>query len=105
MRNKLVFENLRQRPVRTCLRGLAIGVEVTMMLTHVGISYVTLHEAARRARGVGARQGDSLLSQVFNPSGWAYTYRRPDERAFPIFCHRWAVTTGKPRNSAISCQP
>jgi hypothetical protein len=50
--NKLVFENLRQRPVRTCLSVLAIGVEVTMMLTLVGISYGTLHEAARRARGV-----------------------------------------------------
>ena len=54
MLNKLVLENLRQRPVRTCLSVLAIGVEVTMMLTLVGISYGTLHEAARRARGVGA---------------------------------------------------
>jgi putative ABC transport system permease protein len=52
--NKLVLENLCQRPVRTCLSVLAIGVEVTMMLTLVGISYGTLHEAARRARGVGA---------------------------------------------------
>jgi putative ABC transport system permease protein len=52
--NKLVLENLRQRPLRTCLSVLAIGVEVTMMLTLVGISYGTLHEAARRARGVGA---------------------------------------------------
>jgi len=48
--NKVVFENLRQRPVRTCLRVLAIGVEVTMMLALVGISYGTLHEAASRAR-------------------------------------------------------
>jgi putative ABC transport system permease protein len=52
--NKLVFENLRQRPVRTCLSVLAIGVEVTMILTLVGISYGTLDEAARRARGIGA---------------------------------------------------
>src|SRR5207245_10579105 len=52
--NKLVLENLRQRPVRTCLSVLAIGVEVTMILTLVGTSYGTLHEAARRARGVGA---------------------------------------------------
>jgi len=52
--NRLVFENLRQRPVRTCLSVLAIGVEVTMILTLVGISYGTLDEAARRARGVGA---------------------------------------------------
>ena len=52
--NKLVFENLRQRPVRTCLSVLAIGVEVAMILTLVGISYGTLDETARRARGVGA---------------------------------------------------
>jgi putative ABC transport system permease protein len=36
------------------LTVLAIGVEVTMILTLVGISYGTLDEAARRARGVGA---------------------------------------------------
>lgn len=36
--NKLAFENLRQRPVRTFLSVLAIGVEVTMILTVVGIS-------------------------------------------------------------------
>jgi len=52
--NKLVLENLRQRPVRTCLSVLAIAVEVTMILTLVGISYGTLNEAGRRARGVGA---------------------------------------------------
>ena len=49
-----MVENLRQRPVRTCLSVLAIGVEVTMILTLVGISYGTLDETARRARGVGA---------------------------------------------------
>lgn len=52
--NRLVFENLRYRPVRTLLSVLAIGVEVTMILTLVGVSYGTLDEAARRARGVGA---------------------------------------------------
>ncbi len=40
--NRLVFENLRQRPVRTCLSVLAIGVEVTMILTLVGISYAAM---------------------------------------------------------------
>ena len=49
-----MFENLRQRPVRTCLSVLAIGVEVTMILTLVGISYGTLDETARRARGISA---------------------------------------------------
>jgi len=52
--NKLVLENLRQRPVRTCLSVFAIGVEVMMILTVVGISYGTLDETARRARGIGA---------------------------------------------------
>ena len=52
--NRLVLENLRYRPIRTLLSVLAIGVEVTMILTHVGVSHGTLGEAARRARGVGA---------------------------------------------------
>jgi len=52
--NKLVFENLRRRPIRTCLSVAAIGVEVSMILTLVGISYGMLDETARRARGVGA---------------------------------------------------
>ncbi len=54
MVNKLVLENLRHRPVRTLLSVLAIGVEVTMVLTLVGLSYGMLEESARRARGVGA---------------------------------------------------
>ena len=69
MLNKLVFENLRHRPVRICLSVLAIGVEVTMILTLVGISYGTLDETASRARGVGA---DILVrppaSSIINPS-------------------------------------
>ncbi len=54
MINKLVVENLKHRPVRTLLSVLAIGVEVTMMLTLVGLSEGMLEDAARRARGVGA---------------------------------------------------
>ncbi len=54
MINKLVFENLKHRPVRTALSVLAIAVEVTMMLTLVGLSEGMLEDAARRARGVGA---------------------------------------------------
>ncbi len=72
--NKLVFENLRQRPVRTCLSVLAIGVEVTMILTLVGISYGTLDETARRARGVGADiivrpPASSIISLSSSPMG------------------------------------
>jgi putative ABC transport system permease protein len=52
--NKLTFANLAHRPVRTILSILAIAVEVTMILTLVGVSNGTLHESARRARGTGA---------------------------------------------------
>jgi putative ABC transport system permease protein len=52
--NKLVLSNLAHRPVRTALSILAIAVEVTMILTLVGVSYGTLDGTARRARGVGA---------------------------------------------------
>jgi putative ABC transport system permease protein len=52
--NKLVFENLKHRPVRTLLGILAIGVEVTMILTLVGLSRGMLEDSANRARGIGA---------------------------------------------------
>lgn len=54
MLNKLTIANLGHRPVRTLLSVLAIAVEVTMILTLVGVSNGTLHESARRARGTGA---------------------------------------------------
>jgi putative ABC transport system permease protein len=52
--NKLILANLAHRPLRTFLSVLAIGVEVTMILTLVGVSYGTLDASARRARGIGA---------------------------------------------------
>jgi putative ABC transport system permease protein len=52
--NKLIFANLTHRPVRTLLSVLAIAVEVTMILTLVGVSHGTLDSTAQRARGVGA---------------------------------------------------
>jgi putative ABC transport system permease protein len=52
--NKLVFSNLGHRPVRTALSILAIAVEVTMILTLVGVSYGTLDSTSERAKGVGA---------------------------------------------------
>ncbi len=54
MINKLIFANLAHRPVRTILSIVAIAVEVTMILTLVGVSNGTLHESSRRARGTGA---------------------------------------------------
>jgi putative ABC transport system permease protein len=52
--NKLVFENLKHRPVRTLLGVIAISIQVTMVLTLVGLSNGMLNEQASRARGVGA---------------------------------------------------
>jgi putative ABC transport system permease protein len=52
--NKLIFANLGHRPVRTLLSVLAIAVEVTMILTLVGVSHGTLDQSAQRAKGVGA---------------------------------------------------
>jgi putative ABC transport system permease protein len=52
--NKLVLENLRHRPVRTFLSAVAIGVQVTMVLTLVGLSRGLLQDQIRRSRGIGA---------------------------------------------------
>ena len=52
--NTFVLANVAHRPVRTILSILAIAVEVTMILTLVGVSHGTLDATARRARGVGA---------------------------------------------------
>jgi putative ABC transport system permease protein len=65
--NKLVLENLKQRPIRTALSILLIAVPVTLILTLVGLSRGTLDDSARRQRGVGADivirpRNSSLLS-------------------------------------------
>jgi putative ABC transport system permease protein len=52
--NRLVFENLKHRPVRTLLSALAIGIQVTLMLTLVGVSHGLLNDIAERSRGTGA---------------------------------------------------
>ena len=54
MVNKLVIENLKHRPIRTFLTVAAIGLQVTMILTLVGLSDGTIEDSARRTRGVGA---------------------------------------------------
>ena len=54
MINKLVLENLKHRWIRTVLSAIVIGVQVTTILTLVGLSQGMLEDSARRARGVGA---------------------------------------------------
>ena len=54
MVNRLVFENLKHRPVRTLLSAVAIGVGVTLILTLVGVSRGMLGNIADERRGTGA---------------------------------------------------
>lgn len=72
MINKLVVENLKHRPVRTALSVLAVGLEVTMILSLVGLCQGMLEDSARRARGVGAdiwvRPGGSSVISFSAPS-------------------------------------
>jgi putative ABC transport system permease protein len=51
---KLVWENVRFRPVRTLLSILLIGVPVTLILTLIGLSNGFIQDSERRAEGVGA---------------------------------------------------
>ncbi len=54
MIGKLVFENVRHRPLRTLLSILLIAVPVTLILTLVGLSHGYLDDSAKRTRGIGA---------------------------------------------------
>jgi putative ABC transport system permease protein len=68
--NKLVFENLKHRPVRTLIGIVVIAIQVTLVLTLVGLREGTLSDQAARASGVGA---DIIVrppsSSVINMSG------------------------------------
>ncbi|HYO80308.1 MAG TPA: ABC transporter permease [Bryobacteraceae bacterium] len=54
MINKLVIENLKHRPIRTLLTVIAIGLQVTLVLTIVGLSRGLIESSTARNRGVGA---------------------------------------------------
>jgi putative ABC transport system permease protein len=51
---KLVFENIKNRPMRSLLSILLIGVPVTLILCLVGLTQGMLSDSQRRQRGVGA---------------------------------------------------
>jgi putative ABC transport system permease protein len=51
---RLVWENLKHRPVRTFLSAIFIGISVTLILTIVGLSRGVLDDVRERARGSGA---------------------------------------------------
>jgi len=52
--NRLVFENLKHRKLRTGLSALSIGFQVTMILAVAGLSRGMLQDSIKRAKGVGA---------------------------------------------------
>ena len=67
MIQKLVWENVKHRPLRTFLSALLIAIPVTLVLTLAGLSKGMIEDANRRNRGVGADilmrpKGSSLLS-------------------------------------------
>jgi putative ABC transport system permease protein len=51
---KLVFENLKHRPMRSLLSILLIGVPATLILCLVGLSHGMIADSQQRARGSGA---------------------------------------------------
>ena len=59
---KLVWENVRFRPVRTLLSMLLIAVPVTLILTLVGMTHGFLESSEKRNEGVGA-------DLLFRPKG------------------------------------
>jgi putative ABC transport system permease protein len=64
---KLIFENMRHRPLRTLLSVLLIAIPVTLILTLVGLSRGMIDESKERTRGVGADimvrpPGSSIIS-------------------------------------------
>jgi putative ABC transport system permease protein len=90
--NKLVVENLKYRPVRTTLSIVAISIQVTMVLTLVGLSKGMLDEQARRARGVGA----DILVRAPNSSVISFSVNMP-AKIIPLVIGkepRVAVATG-----------
>jgi putative ABC transport system permease protein len=54
MVNRMIFENVLHRPVRTVISILAVALEVAMVLLVVGMTHGLLNEAAKRVEGVGA---------------------------------------------------
>jgi putative ABC transport system permease protein len=54
MMGHLVMRNLVHRPLRTVVSVLAVAVEVTLIITIVGLTSGMLQETAKRIEGVGA---------------------------------------------------
>jgi len=66
---RLVFENLKHRPVRTFLTAIFIGIQVTMILTLVGLSEGVTGDIKERSRGTGA----DIIVRPANSSALSFT--------------------------------
>src|SRR5579875_1042398 len=66
MINKLVFENLKHRWLRTLLSAVLVGFQVMVILTLAGLSRGLLQDSARRASGTGA--------DIFLKPGGTFTF-------------------------------
>ncbi|HEY4362775.1 MAG TPA: FtsX-like permease family protein [Bryobacteraceae bacterium] len=66
---RLVFENLKHRPVRTFLTAIFIGIQVTMILTLVGLSEGVTGDIKERSRGTGA----DIIIRPANSSALSFT--------------------------------
>ncbi|MCU1336475.1 MAG: hypothetical protein JWO19_2056 [Bryobacterales bacterium] len=75
MIHRLVFENLKHRPVRTLLSIIAIGVEVTLILTLVGLSRGVLDDMASRSQGTGA----DILIRPPDSAGFTFSLTMPEK--------------------------
>lgn len=67
MTQKLVWENLKHRPLRTLLSALLIAIPVMLVLSLVGLSRGLLEDSRRRSEGIGADiiirpKGSSFMS-------------------------------------------
>jgi putative ABC transport system permease protein len=65
---KLVLENLKNKPMRTLLSVLLIGIPVTLILCLVGLSYGMIQDSQNRTKAIGAdivvRPPNSSLIQM-----------------------------------------
>jgi putative ABC transport system permease protein len=69
---KLVWENVKHRPLRTFLSALLIAIPVTLVLALTGLSKGMMEDATKRYRGVGADivirpKGSSFISLGSSP--------------------------------------
>jgi putative ABC transport system permease protein len=79
---KLVIENLKNKPMRSLLSFLLIGVPVTLILTLQGLSSGMLNDAKERARGVGA---DVLVRASSTTVGVNQSADSVTEKYLPFF--------------------